>query len=135
MLIFIILFKSSSVWGNAPANAYFDGSVHPLLESGIKPGMYNNDETRLNIGNITITPGVGNATPGEVQILTEFRSFLPEDQLKVFINETFAIMNQKANEIGAIIETKLDICCQSYTVDMHEPIVEAYSKVLGKRDA
>lgn len=105
----------------------------PVLESGIKPGIYNNDETRLNIGQITITPGVGNATPGEVKVLTEFRSFLPEGQLAEFIDGIFAQMNQKAKEIGAEINTELDVHCKSYVVDMSEPLVKAYGSLLEKR--
>ena len=105
----------------------------PVLESGIKPGIYNNDETRLNIGSITITPGLGNATPGEVKMLTEFRSFLPEAELTQFIDQTFAQMNQKAQALGAEISTELDVHCQSYVVGMDEPLVKAYSEVLQKR--
>lgn len=107
----------------------------PVLESGIKPGIYNNDETRLNIGQITITPGVGNATPGEVKLLTEFRSFLSEDKLTKFIDDVFAQMNQKAKEIGAEIDTELDVHCKSYVVDMGEPLVKAYGAILEKRGA
>jgi tripeptide aminopeptidase len=107
----------------------------PILESGIKPGIYNNDETRLNIGQITIAPGVGNATPGEVKMLTEFRSFLPEGELIKFIDSTFARMNQQVKDIGATIETELNVYCKSYIVQTDEPLVEAYSDVLQKRGA
>jgi tripeptide aminopeptidase len=89
----------------------------------------------LNIGQITITPGVGNATPGEVKMLTEFRSFLPEDELAGFIDGIFAQMNQKAKEIGAEVETELDVHCKSYVVDMSEPLVRAYGSLLEKRGA
>lgn len=107
----------------------------PVLESGIKLGCYNNDETRLNIGQITITPGVGNATPGEVKVLTEFRSFLPEDRLTQFVTDTFAQMTQCAKDIGAQISTELDVHCRSYIVDPNEPLVKAYSALLEKRGA
>ena len=107
----------------------------PILESGIKPGIYNNDQTRLNVGQITITPGVGNATPGEVKMLTEFRSFLPEDELTKFIDGIFAQMNHKAKEIGVEIETELHVHCKSYVVDMNEPLVAAYSALLERRGA
>ena len=105
----------------------------PLLTSGIRPGSYNNDETRLNIGSVSVMPGVGNATPGEVKILTEFRSFLPENELAIFIDEVFAQMNAKAKEIGAKVETELDVHCKSYVVDTNEPLVKAYTKVLTRR--
>lgn len=107
----------------------------PVLESGIKPGSYNNDETRLNVGQITITPGVGNATPGEVVVLTEFRSFLPEDQLTTFVDGVFAKMKEKAHEMGAQIRTELDVHCKSYVVDPNEPLVAAYRALLEKRGA
>ena len=107
----------------------------PVLESGIKPGSYNDDQTRLNIGSVTISPGLGNATPGEVTMLTEFRSFLPEAELTHFITDTFAQMTQKADAIGATIVTELNVYCKSYIVDTAEPLVQAYSAVLAARGA
>ena len=101
-----------------------------LLESQIKPGKYNNDETRVNIGNITVSPGVGNAVPGEVTFLTEIRSFLGEDDLNIFIDDIFSGLHKAAALKGATIETKIEPHMQNYEADMDEPLIKSYKALL-----
>jgi tripeptide aminopeptidase len=97
-------------------------------------GSLDNDQTRILIGRIS-GGHARNAIPASLTIEGELRSFAASEIRQRHMEEIQQAFEQAAQQYGGHVEITFQSHSQGYTIDEHEPLLNAYRSVLAERDA